>query len=341
MKKLLAILVLGLLLISNISQAKIKSIGNGLTINIPNNYKYFELTFRQLISRFPELGSEIQVYDDLGLGMGTKLIVIANNQKTINFFNDLTSVAGLEKLNRKHLQPMMKKFTDPKFIKKMMKDIQSIKPNADLENMSEEEFMEIMEELSESPKMIKKYERILNPYLKKFNREYDLNKYTMILIGDKNAEYLEEIKEESISDLTENLKDLLEEFYEETKDPSLKGIRDWQFEIAKNHNGNLYLYSDDSLQSPYLTSRYYSETFWTSHNNKIFIATSICAEKCNASTDLLDVIKPTNLFVESNSITADSKNNNLVEQLNSLNKLYKSGVLTKEEFEKAKKKLLN
>ena len=54
----------------------------------------------------------------------------------------------------------------------------------------------------------------------------------MILIGDKNAEYLEEIKDESISDLTQNLKDLLEEFYEDTNDPSLKDIRDWQFEIA-------------------------------------------------------------------------------------------------------------
>ena len=130
-----------LLLIANIVQAKTKNIGNGLTINIPNKYKYFELTFRQLISRFPEIGSDDQVYDDLGIGMGAKLIVIANNKKTINFFNDVTSVAGIEKLNRKHVQPMMKKFTDPKFIEKMMKDIQSIEPNADLGNMSEEEFM--------------------------------------------------------------------------------------------------------------------------------------------------------------------------------------------------------
>ena len=334
-------MVLGLLLISNISQAKIKSIGNGLTINIPNKYKYFEITFRQLISRFPEIGSEDQIYDDLGIGMGTKLIVIANNQKTLNLFNDLTSVAGLEKLNRKHLQPIIKKFTDPKFLKKMMKDLKSLYPNADLENMSEEEFMEMMEEVNDNPKLIKKYEKIFNPYIKKFNREYDLDKYTMILIGDKNAEYLEEIKDEGISDLTQNLKDLLEEFYEDSNDPSLKDIRDWQFEIAKNHNGNLYLYSNDNLQPPYINSKYHSETFWTTHNNKIFIATSVCTEKCNASTDLLDVIKPTNLFVESNSIATDSTNNNLVEQLNSLNKLYKSGALTKEEFEKAKKKLLN
>ena len=190
--------------------------------------------------------------------------------------------------------------------------------------------------------MIKKYERLFNPFIKKFNREYDLDEYTMILIGDKNAEYLEEIKDESISDLTKHIKDLLEEFYEDTKDPSLKDLKDWQFEIAKNHNVKLYLYSNDNLQSSYLSKRYNSETFWTTYNNnKIFIATSICVEKCNGSTDLLDIIKPTNLFVESNSIASDSTNNNLVEQLNSLNKLYKSGSLTKEEFEKAKKKLLD
>ena len=145
MKKFLLIIIVAIFF-TNITQAKIKNIGNGLTINIPSKYKYFELTFRQLISRFPELGSKDQVHDDLGIGMGTKLIVIANNQKTINFFNDVTSVAGLEKLNKKHVQPMMKKFTDPKFIEKMMKDIQSIEPNADLGNMSEEEFMEILEE---------------------------------------------------------------------------------------------------------------------------------------------------------------------------------------------------
>ena len=293
------------------------------------------------MSRFPEIVSDEQIYDDFGIGMGAKLIVIANNQKTIKFFNDVTSVTGLEKLNRKHVQPLMQKLQDQKFLDKMMKIIQKEEPNADFENMTEEEMAQLMEKIYENPKMIKAFERLFKPNFKKFFAEYDLDKYTILLIGDKNAEYLEEIKDESISDLTQNLKDLLEEFYEDTNDPSLKNIRDWQFEIAKNHNGNLYLYSDDNLQSPYITSRYYSETFWTTHNNKIFIASSICTEKCNASTDLLDVIKPTNLFAELNSIATDSTNNNLVEQLNSLNKLYKSGALTKEEFEKAKKKLLN
>jgi uncharacterized protein YqgQ len=37
----------------------------------------------------------------------------------------------------------------------------------------------------------------------------------------------------------------------------------------------------------------------------------------------------------------NSSNNDLIEQLEQLNSLFKSGVLTKEEFEKAKKKILN
>jgi hypothetical protein len=39
--------------------------------------------------------------------------------------------------------------------------------------------------------------------------------------------------------------------------------------------------------------------------------------------------------------TTNSSNNDLIEQLEQLNSLFKSGVLTKEEFEKAKKKILN
>ena len=55
------------------------------------------------------------------------------------------------------------------------------------------------------------------------------------------------------------------------------------------------------------------------------------------------MIKPvfsTNTQVQE-TISSTSGNSNLVEQLKILNDLYKSGVLTKEEFEKAKKKILN
>ena len=49
-----------------------------------------------------------------------------------------------------------------------------------------------------------------------------------------------------------------------------------------------------------------------------------------------------NTIVNTKSSTIKkNQNSDIVDQLNSLNELYKSGVLTKEEFEKAKKKILN
>ena len=340
MKKLLGIVVLGLLLSGNV-EAKTKNIANGLSINIPNKYKYFELTFRQLVSRFPEIVSDEQIYDDFGIGMGAKLIVIANNQKTIKFFNDVTSVTGLEKLNRKHVQPLMQKLQDQKFLNKMMKIIQKEEPNADFENMTEEEMVQLMEKISENPKMIKAFERLFKPYFKKFNAEYDLDKYTILLIGDKKAELVDKIKDQDIGDLNQVVRDGLIEIYEESNDPSLKYLKDWQFKIAKNHNGNLYLYSNDSLQSPYVSSKYHQEIFLTSYKNQILLALSICVEKCNGSTDFLNIIKPSNLYVVSDPNIVATDSGDFTEQLKALNELYKSGALTKEEFTKAKKKLLN
>ena len=273
MKKLLGIVVLGLLLSGNVF-AKTKNIGNGLSIDIPNNYKYFELTVKQLVSRFPDIELN-ELDDDFGISLGTKLIVIANNKKTIKFFDDVTSVTGLEKLNRKHLQPLMQKLQDPKFLEKMMKIIQKEEPNVDFENITEEEMIQLMEKISENPKMVKAFERLFKPYIKKFNAEYDLDKYTILLMGDKKAEFIDEIKDEDIDYLNQIVRDGLIELYEETADPSLKDIKDWQFKISKNHNGNLYLYSDDSLQSPYLSSQFYQEIFLTTHNDKLFIALSI------------------------------------------------------------------
>jgi hypothetical protein len=52
MKKLLAIVVLGLLLIANYSEAKTQNIGSGLTINIPKKYHYYEIDFAKLKSIF-------------------------------------------------------------------------------------------------------------------------------------------------------------------------------------------------------------------------------------------------------------------------------------------------
>ena len=134
----------------------------------------------------------------------------------------------------------------------------------------------------------------------------------------------------------------LDELYEEYKDPSFCQLKNWEFEIARNHKGNLYLYSDKSMQSPYVSNRYEQELFMTTTDNKIFMALSICAKNCNGNTGFFELIEPTDLYVNSNRKNENNiDDDNIVNQLEQLNSLYKSGVLTKEEFEKAKKKILN
>jgi len=64
--------------------AKTKNIGNGISINIPNNYEYFELTFKLLSSRFPNI--DYTDLDEWGIGIDSKIVVLANKKKKIKIF---------------------------------------------------------------------------------------------------------------------------------------------------------------------------------------------------------------------------------------------------------------
>jgi hypothetical protein len=293
MKKLLGIIVLGLLFSGNV-YAETKNIGNGLSINIPSKYKYFEITAKQIVSRFPD--NDLDDLDDFGIGMNAKLIVIANNQKTIKFFDEVTSVTGIEKLNKKYLKPFYQMFEDPKFAQMMIKELQKVHPNKDFENMPEEEAMELFIEFSENPKIVKKIEIMFEPIKKKFQSAYNFDKYTILLIGDKKANILDEIKDKNIDELVQIVKDGLNEIYETSKDPTLKDLKDLQFEIAKNPQGDLYLYSDDNVDSPYVNPEQNNEIFLTSHKDQIIAMMSICLKKCNGSTDFTEIIGPANLY---------------------------------------------
>ncbi len=74
------------------------------------------------------------------------------------------------------------------------------------------------------------------------------------------------------------------------------------------------------------------------NNNKPIFVGSECIGKCKGVSGVKNMITYSN--ITSTNTTSDSSSS-VVDNLNKLNDLYKSGVLTKEEFEKAKKKLLN
>ena len=60
---------------------------------------------------------------------------------------------------------------------------------------------------------MKVYEKMAKPIMNKFNKEYNFEKYTVIIIGDKKAEILKEIKNKNSNDLIKETKKFLEEIY--------------------------------------------------------------------------------------------------------------------------------
>ena len=336
MKKLLGIVVLGLLLSGNVF-AKTKNIGNGLSINIPNNYKYFEITVKQLVSRFPDI--DYTDLDEWGIGIDSKIVVLANKKKTIRLFEDLTTVTGLAKLEDEFYEPLLELFENPALIKIVEKYVKKKFPNSDLDNLSEEELNILFYQGFADKKFMKKIDIHIRPLINKFNSKYEFDKITVILNLDKKSSIAEEINKISVEDAKKILKDLIKQMIKESpKDPMVRELKSMKYKINKNHHGNLYLQSNwigkDALQTA-------QELILTSHNDKFFFMVSSCYKKCQ-STDFLDIIKPTDLYIQSKFVAKENENTtDIIDQLKSLKELMDSGVLTEDEFVKAKKKLLN
>ena len=115
MKKILGIVVLGLLWFSP-GFAEIKNIGNGLTVNIPNGYHYFEITLKQIVSRFPSIDINDYTNSEFGIGANAKLVILANDKKTIKLVKDITSSTGLAKLEEQFWSPLEDLMENSEFI---------------------------------------------------------------------------------------------------------------------------------------------------------------------------------------------------------------------------------
>ena len=317
--------------------AKTKNIGNDISINIPNNYEYFELTFKQLSSRFPDI--DYTDLDEWGIGIDSKIVVLANKKKSIRLFEDLTTVTGLAKLEDEFYEPLLELFENPALIKIVEKYVKKKFPNSDLDNLSEEELNILFYQGFADKKFMKKIDIHIRPLINKFNSKYEFDKITVILNLDKSSSIAEEINKISVADAKKILKDLIKQMIKESpKDPMVRELKSMKYKINKNHHGNLYLQSNwigkDALQTA-------QELILTSHNDKFFFMVSSCYKKCQ-STDFLDIIKPTDLYIQSKFVAKENENTtDIIDQLKSLKELMDSGVLTEDEFVKAKKKILN
>ena len=109
-----------------------------------------------------------------------------------------------------------------------------------------------------------------------------------------------------------------------------------KFKIEKNKINSPAL--DLKIVSNMFNINWDMEIYAYIKNNKPIIVGSECIGKCKGITNVKNKINYTKTISTNTSINSSS---NFIEDLNRLSDLYKSGAITKEEFEKAKKKLLN
>tara|TARA_B110000037_G_C17055875_1_gene479770 strand:- start:397 stop:1350 length:954 start_codon:yes stop_codon:yes gene_type:complete len=119
-----------------------------------------------------------------------------------------------------------------------------------------------------------------------------------------------------------------------------------KFNIAKNENDELFLKSNGKLIMIFgaIKLDIMLNVFIAEHKSKTYAFISACYVDCSKfNSKFNNMIKPVFSTIKKTvkTKTTNTSNNDFIEQLEQLNSLFKSGVLTKEEFEKAKKKILN
>ena len=294
MKKLLGIVVLGLLMAHN-SFAKTINIEDKILLNVPENFNYIKLEADEAADYYEEFFSS--------LGDDANFYYIGTDD-SIEFakalINDQESM----------LEPIMKKM--------------------DSKNFSSEKSM-------------------INFVSKEIKKLMKKNKYQgviWVLVSDKNLEDTDYDLFETVQSLKNmsqaDMNKAALEYKKEIKDElSSDGIESMNFKISK------FKIEKNKINSPAIDLKIAANMFninWDMEiygylkNNKPIIVGSECIGKCKGVSGIK------NMIVYSNNVATNissENSSNIVENLNNLNDLYKSGVLTKDEFEKAKKKLLN
>jgi len=293
MKKLLGILVLGLLWCNPVF-SKILNLENRVLIEVPNKYEYIE------------------------------------NDSASDFIDSFTDIIG----------------QNPRFF------LIGTKSSLEFTKL----FMESSEELFQpiADKMDSKNftsEKQMTDFMgKEMNKLFKKNKYNgvvWVLFGDDKIDELDQ----ELIDIVEEIRNMNSvEIKTETKKykkiltndlitPETKNmIKIKKFKIEKDKYNNPTMYLGVSYNVPPLKASV--EFYAFIKDDMPVLVMNECLSICKSGLKFLKtMIKPT--FASSEIGETKSVSSNIVEELNQLNELYKSGALTEEEFKKAKKKLLN
>jgi len=294
MKKLLGIVVLGLLLSHN-SFAKTINIDDKILLNVPENFNYIKIETDEVADYYAEFFSS--------LGEDAAFYYVGTDD-SIEFANAM--VNDQEKV----LEPIMKKMerknfsTEKSMINFVSKEIKKLMKKRKYQGViwvliSEESLEDTDYDLFETVESLKNM------------NQADMNKEAL--------EYKKELKEELSVDGVEGL-----------------NLKVSKFKIEKNKINSPAF--DLKIAANMFNINWDMEVYGYLKNNKPIIVGSECIGKCKGVTGIK------NMIVYSDTIstgTSSKSSSNIVDNLNKLNDLYKSGVLTKEEFEQAKTKILN
>ena len=290
MKKLLGIVVLGLLLSHN-SFAKTINIDDKILLNVPENFNYIKIETDEVADYYEEFFSSLGEY---------AAFYYIGTDDSIEFANAI--INDQDKL----LEPIIKKMEKKNFSteKSMM-------------NFISKEFKKLIKKY--------KYQGIMWVLVSEENLEdtdYDL------------FETVESLKNMSQADMNKTALEYKKELSDEISIDGLEGLdlKISKFKIEKNKMNSPAL--DLKLAANMFNINWDMEIYAYLKNNKPIIIGSECIGTCKGISGVK------NKIVYS-KIKTSTSSSDIVDQLNSLNELYKSGVLTKEEFEKAKKKILN
>jgi hypothetical protein len=287
MKKLLGIIVLGLLL-PCIAISKTINIENRVKLNVPDNFNYVKVdTYSDLFEGF---------FD--ALGKDANFYYIGSND-SIEFANLLVTEG--EDL----LQPIMEKIETKNF-----------KTEKSMMNFISKEFKKLIRKYN--------YEGVIWVYLSKENLE-DVDTELFEIANEVKNMNKNDLKKESLK-FKKILKDEL----------GINGIdgikmKISKFKIEKNPINEPAF--DLKIAANMFNINWDMEIYGYINDKKPLLVGSECIGKCKSISD----VKRKIIFSKISPVDSSG----IVNNLKSLNELFQSGALTKEEFEKAKKKLLN
>jgi hypothetical protein len=294
MKKLLGIVVLGLLLTHN-SFAKTINIDDKILLNVPENFNYIKIETDEVADYYEEFFSS--------LGVDAAFYYVGTDD-SIEFANAM--VNDQEKV----LEPIMKKMEKKNF-----------STEKSMINFVSKEIKKLMKK--------RKYQGVIWVLISEENLEdtdYDL------------FETVESLKNMNQTDMNKEALEYKKELKEELSVDGVEGLilKVSKFKIEKNKINSPAF--DLKIAANMFNINWDMEVYGYLKNNKPIIVGSECIGKCKGVTGIKNMI----VYSDTTSTnTSSERSSNIVDNLNKLNDLYKSGVLTKEEFEKAKKKLLN